>query len=56
MQTAPRRLAVRSSKRHPLRLILIVVAVITIAAAYVNSPQGIDGGIDLSWITDAIFG
>lgn len=56
MHTAHGRLAVRSSKRHPLRLVLIVAAVIAITAAYLNSPQGISGGIDLSWITDAIFG
>ena len=56
MQTAHRRLAIHSSSRHPLRVALIMVAVIVIAAAYFSGVAGIETGFDLDWITDSIFG
>jgi hypothetical protein len=56
MQTAHRRLAVHSSSRHPLRVAVIVIAVIAIAAAYFGGAEGIEPGFGLDWITDSIFG
>jgi hypothetical protein len=56
MQTANRRLAVRSSSRHPFRVAVIVIGMIVIAAAYFSGVGGPEIGYNLDWIGDSIFG
>jgi hypothetical protein len=56
MQTAHRRLSVHSSRHHPLRTALLVVALIAVAAMYLGGVAGIETGFNLDWITDSLFG